>query len=174
MHGDDQFANLSAPFQNANASWHTRVNQIIQLSKFPKFTIKLFTIRFKLGFNSGIIELVDAQFYGCFHLCKVKTSRLKQFAQFFQVRYQCWQKVSTTLKCFVFISRSETTHVASFLFFDRGLIQCSPKGRNLTPSSHCCLSRQPPCYACALQLPTFCLHCSLMHRQASRSQRRNS
>jgi len=40
------------------------------------------------------------------------------------------------LKFFVFISRSETTHIASFLFFDRGLIQCSPKSQNLPPSSH--------------------------------------
>jgi len=33
-----------------------------------------------------------------------------------------------------------------------------------------CLTRQPPCFACALQLQIFFLHCSLMHRQASRSQ----
>ena len=94
--------------------------------------------------------------------------------RFCQVRYQCWQKESTMLKFFVFISSSETTHVASFLFFDRGLIQCDLKGQNITPSSHCCLTRQPPCFACALQPPTFCLHCSLIHRQASGSKRWNS
>jgi len=50
------------------------------------FTIKLFAIVIKLGFSSGIRELTDAQFYGSFHLCKVKTSRLKNFTQFCQVR----------------------------------------------------------------------------------------
>jgi len=39
---------------------------------------------------------------------------------------------------------------------------------------HSCLTRQLPCFAFALQLPTFCLHCSLMPRQASQSQRWNA
>ena len=43
---------------------------------------------FNLGFNSGIRELIDAQFYGSFHMCKVKTYRLKNFAQFCQVSCQ--------------------------------------------------------------------------------------
>jgi len=37
-----------------------------------------------------------------------------------------------------------------------------------------CLTRQLPCFACALELTTFCLHCRLMPRRASRSQRWNS
>ena len=36
-----------------------------------KFTIKLFAISFKLEFSSGIRELIDAQFYKSFFLCKV-------------------------------------------------------------------------------------------------------
>jgi len=87
--------------------------------KFPKFTIKLFAISFKLGFSSGIRELIDAQLYGSFHLCKVKISRRKNFVQFCQVRRQCWQKESSMLKFFVFESRNETTYIASFLFCDR-------------------------------------------------------
>jgi len=47
----------------------------------------------------------------------------------------------------VFIGRRKTTHIAIIFIF-------------------CCL-------ACALQLPNFCLHCSLMHSQASRLQRCN-
>ena len=54
------------------------------------------------------------------------------------------------------------------------MLQWGPKSQNLTPCSHCCLTRQPLCFACALQPPTFCLHCSLIHRQASRWQRWNS
>ena len=56
-----------------------------------QFTIKLFAVSIKLGFSSGIREHIDAQFYGSFHLCKVKTSRLKNFAQFCQVRCQSRQ-----------------------------------------------------------------------------------
>jgi len=80
--------------------------------KFPKFTIKLFAVSFSLGFSSGVRELIDAQFYGSSHLSKVKIPRLKNFAQFCQVRCQCWQKESSMLKFFVFISRSKTTDIA--------------------------------------------------------------
>jgi len=76
-----------------------------------QFIIKLFAI------SNGIGELIDAQFYGRFHLCKLKTSRLKH-TQFYQVRCQCWKNHNTVLKFFVFISRSKTMHTASFLFCD--------------------------------------------------------
>ena len=39
----------------------------------------------------------------------------------------------------------------------------APRSKN--HGSHCCLTRQPLCFACAVQLPTFCLHCILIHRQ---------
>ena len=48
--------------------------------------------------------------------CKVNISCLKNFAQFCQVKCQCWQNKRTMMDFFVFISRSETTHFASFLF----------------------------------------------------------
>ena len=97
---------------------HTTRHTTIWRSKFSKFTIKLFAFRFDLGFSSGIRELTDAQFYGIFNLCKVKTSRLKNLAQFFKVRCQCWQKESSLFNFFVFISRSKITHIASFLSSD--------------------------------------------------------
>ena len=46
----------------------------------------------------------------------IKTSRLKNFAQFCQVKCQCWQNESTMLIFFIFISCSKTMHIASFLF----------------------------------------------------------
>jgi len=113
-YGDDQFANLSVPFQNAMPL--DTLNQTIRRSEFRKLPMKLFAISSKLGFSSGIRELIDIQFFGNFHLCKVKKSRPKNFAQFRQVRCQCWQKESSMLKLFVFIRRSKTTHIASFLF----------------------------------------------------------
>ena len=54
------------------------------------------------------------------------------------------------------------------------MLQCGPKKQNLTPCSHCCLARKPPCFAWALQPPTLCLYYSFMHRQARRWQRWNS
>jgi len=62
-----------------HSTWHTRVSQTIWRSKFPQFTIKPLAFSFELGFDSGIRKLIDAQFYGGFHLCKVETSRLKNF-----------------------------------------------------------------------------------------------
>ena len=58
------------------ATWHTRVSQTIRRSKFP-CAIKLLASSFKLRFSGGIRELIDAQFCGSFHLCKVKTPRLQ-------------------------------------------------------------------------------------------------
>ena len=59
------------------------------------------------------------QFYRSFHLFKIKISRLKSFrpTQFCQVRCQYWKKVPYWI-FFFFISRSKTTHIASFLFSD--------------------------------------------------------
>jgi len=59
VYGDDQFANLSAPFQNAMP---LDTHMSVKPPRVPKFTVKLFAISFKLGFSSGIRELIDAQF----------------------------------------------------------------------------------------------------------------
>ena len=87
--------------------------------------MRLFAISFKLGLSSGIRELiVDEQFHGSFHLCKLKTSAWKTLLCSVtdrtdcQVRCQCWQNERNMLNFFVFISRSITTHIASFLFSD--------------------------------------------------------
>jgi len=121
---------------------------------------------------TSVRDLIDAQFYGSFHLCKVKTFRVENFAQFCQMRCQCWQTESSMFIFFIFICRSKITYIASFLFSDSCF--SSAQIANFTPSSHSCPIRQPPCFACALQLSTLYLHCSLMHRQTSWSQRRNS
>ena len=55
-------------------------------------------------------------------------------------------------------------------FYLLAAVSLRSNSQNRTPSSHCCLTRQPPCFVCALQLLIFCLHCSLMYRQANRSQ----
>ena len=73
---DGEFAKTFGTLPKRHATSH-RSQPIIQRSKFLQFNINLFAISFKLGFSSGIIELIDAQFYGRFHLCTVKTFRLK-------------------------------------------------------------------------------------------------
>jgi len=153
-------------FQNA-LPLVTRVCQTIRRSRFLLFTLKLFPINFELGFSSGIKEPIDAQFYGGFHVCKVKISRLKTFAQFGQVRWQCWQKKSTVMNFFIFTSCSKTKHIASSLFSDR----CFSAAQIPTISF--------PAVTVASLDNHFVLHAlcnrrsfsSLMHHQASRSQR---
>ena len=73
-----------------NATWHTQPNH--PAFWVPLIHYQLFAITFRLGFSSGFRKLIDAQFYGSFHMCKVKTFRLKNFAQFCQVKCQRWQK----------------------------------------------------------------------------------
>jgi len=67
VYRDDQFANLSVPLQNA-MRLDTHTSQL----NHPAFQVPIihspFPISFKLGFNSGIRELSDAQFHGSFHL----------------------------------------------------------------------------------------------------------
>jgi len=73
------------------------------------------------------------------------------------------------LKFFVFKVAVKQRTLHHFYFLTAASVRTKwPKSHSY--SSHCCLTRQPPCFAFALQLPTFCLHCRLMHRQASRSQ----
>ena len=58
----------------------------------------------------------------------------------------------------------------------RGKCPFCPPCRRPCLALMCCLTRQPPCFACPLlvQLPTFCLQCSLMQGQTSRSKGWNS
>jgi len=78
VYGDDQFTNLSVPFQNAmTLDTHESAEPSGVLSSLN--SLSNFAISFKFGFSSGIRELIDAQFYRSFHLCKVKTSSLKNF-----------------------------------------------------------------------------------------------
>jgi len=73
------------------------------------------------------------------------------------------------LQFFVFISRNETTHIASFLFSDS--CYSAAQTAKISLLTLTVALRDNHLFECALQLPTFCLQCSLMHRQASRSYR---
>jgi len=81
VYGDDQFANFSVTFQNA-MPLDTQPPGLLScpnsLSNFSQLVLS--------SDLAAASELIDAQFYGSFHLCNVKTSRLKNFAQFCQVR----------------------------------------------------------------------------------------
>jgi len=81
-----------------------------------QFTIKLFAVSIKLRFSSGVRELIDALFYGSFHLRQVKTSHLKNCSVLSDEVPVL--KKSAIVKFFVVISRRKTMHIASYLFFD--------------------------------------------------------
>ena len=70
--GDDQFANLSVPFQNAMTLDTHKSAKASGVISTPNSLSNFSQLAFKLGFCSGIRELIDAQFYGSFHPCKVK------------------------------------------------------------------------------------------------------
>jgi len=77
--------------------------------------------------------------------------------------------------CWIFcFHKSQKNNANCIVFIFWQLPQCGPNSQNLTPNSNCCLTRQPPRFACVLQVQIFFLHCSLMHRQANRSQWWNS
>jgi len=75
---------------------------------------------------------------------KSKHPPLKNTAQFCQVWCQCWQKEAPCCIFFVFISRSEATHIASFLFSNNCF-----NAAQITKISLPALTRQL-CFACAL------------------------
>jgi len=74
------------------------------------------------------------------------------------------------LKLFVFISRSKTTRIASFLFSDSCFNAAQMAKISLLALTVASLDNHLVLHArCNCRL--FCLHFGLMHRQASRSQR---
>jgi len=84
-----------------------------------------------------------------------------------KIKYPAWQTMFSSVRwggnvdkrkvpCWNFCfhkSQWNNAHCSIFIFWQ--LLQCGPNSRNLTPSFHCCLTRQPPCFVRALQLPTF-------------------
>jgi len=71
VHEDDQFANLSVPFQNAMPlDTHVSAKPSGVLSS-PNSLSNISQLCLKLGVSSGITELIDAQFCGSFHLYRV-------------------------------------------------------------------------------------------------------
>ena len=137
-------------------------------------TVSLFDVSFDLAAASE--SLLMHRSTEAFICAKLKYPAWKVLL-FCQVRCQCWQKESSMLKFFVFRSRSETTHIVSFLFSDSCFSAAQTAKISLLILTDC-LTRQPYCFACALQPPalqppSFCLHGSLMHRQANQLQRWN-
>jgi len=104
----------------------------------PQFTLKLFAISWKLGFTSGIRELIDAQFYGNFHLCKVRRSRLKTLLRSVWWGGNVDEKVSTMLK-FIF-QKWLWNNAHSIIFIIWQLLQCGQIAKilrlALTVASH--------------------------------------
>ena len=70
VYRDNQFANLSVPFQNDMPLDTHESAKSSGVQSYPN-SLSNFAISYKPGFSSGVIELIDAQFYGGFHLCKV-------------------------------------------------------------------------------------------------------
>ena len=142
---------------------------------FPRFLENLLESRILFccatAATKAALGIIQLWFHYFFISRQVFTRQLaytfpgKNFAQFCQVRWQR-SKGKHHMKFLVFTSRSKT----SFFSFSQRF-QCGPNSQNLIPSSHSCLTRQLPCFECAQQLPTLCLYYSVMHRQASRSQR---
>jgi len=113
-------------------------------------------------------------FYGSFHLRKVKTSCMNNFSQFCQVKYQCWQKESTMLKFFVFINRSKTTYIVSFIFSDSCFSAAQIAKISLLALIVASLDNHIFLHARCNRPFVFVIVWCMMHRQASRSQRWNS
>ena len=93
---------------------------------------------------------------------KTLLSSVRWGGNFYKRKATCWNSF--------LISRSKTMHIPSFLFLTAASVR--PKYQKLTPSSHCCLTTALSYMHAATA--GFCLHCSLTHRQVSRSQRWNS
>ena len=88
----------------------------------------------KLGFSSGIRELIDAQIYGSFHLCKVKISGLKSFAVLSgEVPMLTKGKQHVEIFCF---QKSQWNNAHRIIFIFWQLLQCGTNSQNLTPYSH--------------------------------------
>jgi len=115
--GDDQFTNLSVPFQNAmQLDTHESAEQSCVLSShnsLSNFSQVVLSSDLAAASESLLMHSsTEALIYA-----KLKLQP-ENFAQFCPVKWQCWQKESTMLNIFVFRSRSKTTHNASFLFSD--------------------------------------------------------
>jgi len=149
-----------------------RVSQAIRRCKFPNSLSNFLQLAFSFDLAAASESLWMHSSAEVFICAKLKHLAWKTFLS--SVRWGA-NVDKRKAPCWIFLFsevalKQRTLH--NFNFWQ--LLQCGSNTQNLTPSSHCCLARQLPCFACALQPPTFCLHCNLMHRQASRSQRWNS
>jgi len=157
--------NLSVPFQSA-MPLDTQPSGVLRspnsLSNFSQLALSsnLAAASESLLMHSSTESFICEKLkYPASNLCSVLTGEVPMLTKGKQhVETFCFSK-----------SQWNNAHCSIFIFWQ--LLQCGPNNQNLTP---CRFTRQPPCFECALQLPTFCPYCSLMHRQASPSQHWNS
>ena len=108
--------NLSAPFQHTMT---LDTHESAKTSNIPSSPNSLSNFS-QLASNSDLAAASESLLIhsstDVFTCAKSKHPASKTFGQFCQVRCQCWQKESTMLNFFVFVSRNEATHFASFSF----------------------------------------------------------
>ena len=167
---DDQFANLSVPFQNAMTFDTHESAKSSGVASSPNSYFSQLDL--SSDFATASESLLMHSSTEAFTCAKSKHPNWKTLLSSVRSGANVDKgKHHVEIFC-LHMSQENSTQRIIFIFWQ--LLQCGPNSQNRTPYSHCCLTRQPPCFACALQLPTFCLHCSRKHRQASRSQWWNS
>jgi len=81
-------SDLKSATKNCIESVKTNMQQKMKKNLFPCESSIFSQLAFSSDSAAASESLlnIDAQFYGSFYLCKVKTSRLKNFAELCQVR----------------------------------------------------------------------------------------
>ena len=115
-------------------------------------------------------EFIDAQYYGSFHLRKAKTSYLKNFTQFCQVRWQRWRKERSPCWFFCF-QKSQWNNARCIILYSDSCFSASQIPQisllSLLPHSTTTLFSNARCNC----RPFFFI---VVWRKASRLQRWNS
>ena len=143
VYRDDQFANLSVPFQNA-MPLDTQPSGVISspnsLSNFSQLVLSsdLAAASESLLMHSSMEAFICAKLKYPVWKTLLSSDRWganvdkrKTACLFFRFRKSQWNNA----------------HCIIFIFWP--LLQWGPDSQNLTPCSHCWLTRQPPCFECA-------------------------
>jgi len=169
VYENDQFANLSVPFQNAmplDTHQSAKPSGVLRSPSSLSNFLKIASSSDLAASSESLLIHISTEAFIC---AKLKHLAWKTLLSSFK-----WggnvDKTKAHAEIFCFLeSQYNNAHSIIVIFWK--LLQLDPNSQNLTPSSHCRLTWQPPCFACALQLPTFCL-CFLVWciaRQADRN-----
>ena len=146
-YGADQFVNFSVTFQNAmplDTHESAKPSGVLS-SPNPLSNFSQFAWSSDLAAASGSLLMHSTEAFIC---AKLKHSAWKTL--FSSVRWggnvdirkaPCWNY------CF-HNSKWNIAHCIICICWQ--MLQCGPNSQNFIPSSHCCLTRQPPCFACVL------------------------